>query len=713
MLTDALKKAIQTGYRTFLNNKELKPRFGQKQMIAVLSRTLANIRQDEKDLRIGDKPHVAVVEAGTGTGKTVAYLLSVVPIAKSKNKRVIISTATVALQEQIVLKDLPDVLKNSGLDFSFALAKGRRRYMCPVNLQMALAPSQNEQGSFLFEDEKDQQTDQALIPILDELAGAFDRQDWSGDIDDWSDDLGDEVRAIITTDQHRCSGRKCSMFNQCPFFQARQTLEKSDVIVANHDLVLSDLSMGGGFVLPAPEDSIYVFDEGHHLPDKAINHFSSESGLIETRQWHKQLDRVLARIPQTVSDAKVIEQCRVIPLIHGELNELLQQHYDIFDHNEGLPREDLSTSDHEKAIARIRFDLGKIPETLREHGVQIKLIYSRLMNQYSRLDGLVDDLMEDATGDFKADLEQLKSWLSMIVSEVERRQLLWQRYCALPEDGELPVARWVDLVDYNHQLDYQIHTSPILACDDLKRFLWSRCFGAVVTSATLTAIGKFDRYKSNVGLYNNNAVTEQVMSPFNWQSAQLVIPALKSLPAQEQQHSQDMALRLPEITKEDKGALVLFSSRRQMQAVMNMVDDKFRQKCLIQGEMSKQELIKRHKERIDLNLPSVLVGLASLAEGVDLPGDYCTHVIIARIPFSVPDDPVGKTLSEWYESKNINPFFQISVADASVKLIQACGRLLRTESDTGQITLMDRRIVTQRYGQALINSLPPYTLVVQ
>jgi ATP-dependent DNA helicase DinG len=211
----------------------------------------------------------------------------------------------------------------------------------------------------------------------------------------------------------------------------------------------------------------------------------------------------------------------------------------------------------------------------------------------------------------------------------------------------------------------------------------------------------------------DNAVTEQVMSPFNWQSAQLVVPNLRSLPNQEQQHTDDIALRLPELTKEDKGSLVLFSSRRQLQNVMSIVPSNYREKCLIQGEMSKQELIKRHKQRVDLGLPSVLVGLASLAEGVDLPGDYCTHVIIARIPFAVPDDPVGKTLAEWLESRKVNPFFHISVADASVKLVQACGRLLRTEQDTGRITLMDRRIVTQRYGQALINSLPPYTLVVE
>lgn len=712
MLNDALKNAIQGAYRQFLKEKELKPRYGQKQMIALLARTLGNIKVGDKDLRVGDDPYVAVVEAGTGTGKTVAYLLSVIPVAKSYDKRVVISTATVALQEQIVLKDLPDVQKNSGLDFSFALAKGRRRYMCPANLQLVLSPSQNQQNMFLFEDELDQQTDQAMIPLLDELAQQFEAKEWSGDLDDWPDDLSDEVRTKITTDQHHCSGRKCPMYNQCPFFESRQALEKCDVIVANHDLVLSDLSLGGGFVLPAPENTIYVFDEGHHLPDKAINHFSSQAGLNESRLWHKQLDRVLGRVPQNIESQSIAELCRVIPVIHSELSEYLQQHYDLLDHSEGLPRENLADSDHEKAVARIRFELGRVHQALREQAEQIKLTYSRLLTQFNKLYDLVDDLLEDKDHSAKQDLEQLQAWLSMVTTEVERRQLLWVRYCASSEESYLPVARWVDVTDFNHQIDYQINTSPIQASDDLKTYLWQRCFGAVITSATLTALGSFDRFKANVGLFDN-AVTEQVMSPFNWQSARLVVPNIRSMPNQEQQHTDDIALRLPDLTKEDKGSLVLFSSRRQLQNVMSIVPSAYREKCLIQGEMSKQELIKRHKQRVDLGLPSVLVGLASLAEGVDLPGEYCTHVIIARIPFAVPDDPVGKTLAEWLESKKINPFFHISVADASVKLVQACGRLLRSEQDTGRITLMDRRIVTQRYGQALINSLPPYTLVIE
>jgi ATP-dependent DNA helicase DinG len=132
----------------------------------------------------------------------------------------------------------------------------------------------------------------------------------------------------------------------------------------------------------------------------------------------------------------------------------------------------------------------------------------------------------------------------------------------------------------------------------------------------------------------------------------------------------------------------------------------------LQGDNSKQEMLVQHKKRIDDGQGSVLFGLASFAEGVDLPGKYCTHVIIAKLPFAVPDDPIEAALSEWIEARGGNAFMEITVPDASLKLIQACGRLLRTETDTGKISLLDRRIITKRYGKAILNSLPPFTHII-
>lgn len=179
-------------------------------------------------------------------------------------------------------------------------------------------------------------------------------------------------------------------------------------------------------------------------------------------------------------------------------------------------------------------------------------------------------------------------------------------------------------------------------------------------------------------------------------------------PGDSRAHTAELIVRLPDLLDPEAGALVLFSSRRQMLDVGDGVRETLGERLLVQGDYSKQEVVRRHRERVDAGLGSVIFGLASFAEGVDLPGDYCRHVVIAKIPFAVPDSPLEAALAEWFESRGRNAFMEMSVPDAALRLVQASGRLLRTEADTGRVTLMDRRIVTRRYGRAILDSLPPF-----
>jgi len=166
--------------------------------------------------------------------------------------------------------------------------------------------------------------------------------------------------------------------------------------------------------------------------------------------------------------------------------------------------------------------------------------------------------------------------------------------------------------------------------------------------------------------------------------------------------------KLRPVILETDALLVLFSSRQQLQDVLQGLDREMHRNILLQDDYSKQALVKAHCQRIDEGKPSCVFGLASMAEGIDLPGDYLTHVVIVRLPFAVPDDPVEATLSEWISDRGGNPFWEISVPDAALKLKQACGRLLRSEKDSGTVTILDKRLLTKRYGKALINSLPAY-----
>ncbi|TLX63512.1 ATP-dependent DNA helicase DinG [Stutzerimonas nosocomialis] len=709
MLSTELKSQIQGAYTRFLEAKGLKPRYGQRLMIAEVAKVLGAIETDEEGRREGE-PAVVAVEAGTGTGKTVAYSLAAIPTAKAAGKRLVIATATVALQEQIVNKDLPDLMRNSGLNFSFALAKGRGRYLCLSKLDVLLQEGQAQSATAqLFEEEGfgidvDEVSQKLFNSMIEKLAG----NRWDGDRDAWPEALEDPVWARLTTDHSQCTGRHCPNFQQCSFYKAREGMTKVDVIVTNHDMVLADLALGGGAVLPDPRDTLYVFDEGHHLPDKAIGHFAHFTRLRSTADWlgqiEKNLTKLLAQHPLPGELGRLIEG---VPELARELRT--QQQF-MFSACEQVADFKAGEDMEGRERPRHRFVGGLVPEHLRELGLELKKGFAKLNDVFTRLAELLKEAMDgEATVGIAS--HQAEEWYPLFGSLLVRAQGNWELWTAFtvedPQDSP-PMARWLTLAESGALYDIEVNASPILAAETLRRNLWHVAYGALVTSATLTALNSFDRFRMRAGL-PRNAVTAVVPSPFHHADAGVLrVPDLKADPRESAAHTAAIVRELPRLVEGARGTLVLFSSRRQMQDVFDGLDREWRRWVLIQGNLSKQETLNKHKARVDDGETSVLFGLASFAEGVDLPGAYCEHVIIAKIPFAVPDDPVEAALAEWIEARGGNPFMEIAVPDASLRLVQACGRLLRTEQDRGQITLLDRRVVTQRYGKAILNALPPF-----
>ncbi len=709
MLSAELKSQIQGAYSRFLEAKKLKPRYGQRLMIAEVARTLGAIETDAEGRRQGE-PAVVAVEAGTGTGKTVAYSLAAIPVAKAAGKRLVIATATVALQEQIVNKDLPDLMRNSGLSFSFALAKGRGRYLCLSRLDLLLQEGQAQSATAqLFEEEGfridvDEASQKLFTQMIERLAG----NRWDGDRDAWPQAIEDDTWSRLTTDHSQCTGRHCPNFQQCAFYRAREGMTKVDVIVTNHDMVLADLALGGGAVLPDPRDTLYVFDEGHHLPDKAIGHFAHYTRLRSTADWlgqvEKNLTRLLAQHPLPGELGRLIE---AVPELVRELRTQQQFMYAACEQLADFrPGEDMEGRDR----PRHRFAGGVVPEHLRELGLELKKGFSRLVDLFTRLTERLKEAMDGEPGSGLAS-QQAEEWYPLFGSLLARAEGNWQLWTAFTlEDAEdsPPMARWLTLSESGALHDIEVDASPILAAETLRCNLWNVAYGALVTSATLTALNSFDRFRMRAGL-PKSAVTAVVPSPFAHAEAGLLrVPDLKADPREAPAHTAAIVRELPRLVEGARGTLVLFSSRRQMQDVFDGLERDWRKRVLIQGNLSKQETLNRHKARVDAGEPSVLFGLASFAEGVDLPGAYCEHVVIAKIPFAVPDDPVEAALAEWIEARGGNPFMEIAVPDASLRLVQACGRLLRTEQDRGTITLLDRRVVTQRYGKAILDALPPF-----
>ena len=765
MLSEDIKTEIQSAYSRLLNNKGFKSRYCQKVMIAEIARNLSQPRlkkspaekssaekrrtpskassktasevhvttshgpSQEREASPADRGNICVIEAGTGTGKTIAYVLAAVRLAQAREKKLVISTATVALQEQIVYQDLPDIQRHAGMDFSFTLAKGRRRYLCLSRLESALqgAPSMNSSFDFYdahpSHDEKSDlkkrslkqgshkqrephQSTQSRAPLYERMRKLLDRGDWDGDRDTWQTEVEQQTWQAVSTDYTQCTGKQCSHYENCCFYRARENIHRVKCVVTNHDLVLADQVLGDGGILPAPEDAIYIFDEGHHLPEKARDHLSLFIALYATRNW---LPQILLSVKQLDADLDAITPAALLEVEEdaahaGTLLDSVAQMLAAF-YDQATP-----DGDRRGDNRRYLFPLGVVPDELMTICGESAGAFNSLL---TRIKKIVRDLQTRLDDKVAVQREVTEHWLSGVSSICERiaaATALWNNF-ALSDDAQGPPwARWVS---FNTEgaaegMEVQLSASPISVADALQAGLWSRSCGALITSATLSMAGDFTRFRHQLGLDEADPCVS-LPSPFNFlEQGCLRIPKMEAEPNRPREHDQNITRLLPDLLADEPGSLVLFTSRRQMLAVMDALDAGFQQRVLCQDSYSKMELLERHKRAVDAGQPSCIFGLASFAEGIDLPGGYCTHVVLARIPFAVPDDPVAATLSAWINARGGNAFMEVSLPDAILKMVQACGRLLRTEADRGSVTVLDRRLVTKRYGQTILRALPPF-----
>lgn len=471
-LTDEIKQEIQAGYRRFLDTKSLRPRHGQKLMIAAIARTLGGITSDAEGTRTSDN-HVCVVEAGTGTGKTVAYALAAIPVAKALGKRLVISTATVALQEQIVNRDLPDVQATTGLEFSFELAKGRGRYLCINKLDDKLAGS-DQTVIALYPDEEVFATDADTIALYQGMLEAMGRGEWAGDRDHWSySQLSDDAWRAVASDHRQCTGRRCDNVGHCPFFKARESLGRADVVVTNHDMVMADLALGGGAILPDPADTIYVFDEGHHLPDKALGHFAHHTRVDGTTRWLASLGRNLIQASVDVAGGETL--MRMLEELPALLDDIQLYQVQVLPTVEALATFDTS---RDQGSPRFRFDQGVVPDSLIALAAELAKLFFKAQAHCANLVGAVEELIDVAAHNDKPALEAVHGAIATAASRLEGNALLWRSYAAT--DSDLPRARWITcsisraplITRFAHRQSWP--TKP-----------WPRSFGLSVTAPWL------------------------------------------------------------------------------------------------------------------------------------------------------------------------------------------------------------------------------------
>ncbi|WP_394132839.1 ATP-dependent DNA helicase DinG [Shewanella maritima] len=690
MLTNQVKSQIRDVYKSIATSlPHFRSRREQNYMVAEISKTLAGDYDKHRK--------IIVVEAGTGIGKSLSYILGTIPLALASKKKVCIATATVALQEQLLHKDLPFFLQQSGLDFKFGLVKGRQRYVCLAKLDAMIGADDSQIAMW------QNKPDQSQIDKLKKLRDDFQQKKWNGEIDTLKNPIEDFLWQQICCDKHSCH-RQVASHHHCPFHKAREDVETWDVLIANHSLLFADLELGGGVILPEPEDMFYVIDEAHHLPIVARDFSSAQATLRGASDWIEKSTKTCTKLQNQLKTTHIISPVQAMLDLNAELVTLLNQVASYCDAQ--LPL-------FNNPESRWRFEHGKLPQPLLIQAENLASCSGKAVKQFTKIISVLNEAIKD--GELAKHLaEAALAETGFILQRLENLSKLWKMLAKEDNSKGAPLARWVELLNSKQQ-DYLFSASPIEVGYMLESMLWEKAEGVLLCSATLRALNNFNHFAHQVGLsVNDGSRFLALQSPFDYQNnATLFIPQMDNEPTADG-YTEELAEQILALIEGEMATLVLFASYWQMEKVTDLIEPKLKDiPMLVQGSMSRQQMLAQHKQRCDDGKPSLLMGTGSFSEGLDLPGDYLTNLIVTKLPFAVPTSPVEQAHAEYVKAKGGNPFLQLTIPDASRKLIQSCGRLLRKEQDYGRVTILDRRLVTKRYGKSLIDALPPFRKVIE
>ena len=690
-------------------------RDGQRKMAAQIAKTLSEAQLGKVDEGEPEpRRAIAVVQAGTGVGKSLAYSIPAIRMALSRGTRVLISTATVALQEQLVNKDLPALAQKLEQPFKFALAKGRGRFVCKLKLERlaSTGEAQDEEMDDLFGDEqkqtqfkRPQHELQARMQFYKSMADALATEAWNGDRDSLETPPEAEAWSPVAAESSSCTGKHCPAFSNCVYYERRKDLVAAQVIVANHDLLLSSL---GSKLLPELDNCLLVLDEAHHLPSTALDQFAGEMDLSRLTWIDKLASRALR-----VNQVAEVEELADVPKHASQLRQQMQELARLVMEHYG---EDLKSQKDSYGPARVRAARGELPEALLEplsqvaHHADAFLDALRAVSKALRAE--IKDKPEEAQR-LSTVYAQVGALAPRLEAIFNTTQLLLQNNESDGDSKTVPHAKWFTLEMDGEFIVVKAHASPIQPGSTLRQHLWSQVRGAVLTSATLTSCGNFDFFLREAGLSNDTAVTTlEVPSPFDYaRQGTLIARETTSDPREAARFTAEMVeALLNDLSRIDAGALVLFTSREQMRQAVEALSTHMRDQVLVQTALPRQTLLKRHREAVEMGEPSIIFGMQSFGEGLDLPGALCESLFITKLPFAPPDDPVGEARSEWLRSSGRNPFNELVVPATAIRLAQWVGRAIRTEEDQAHVYCYDKRLTGTNYGQQLIKGLPPFTL---
>ncbi|MDB5741754.1 MAG: ATP-dependent helicase DinG [Polaromonas sp.] len=660
----------------------------------------------------GDEPTraIAVIQAGTGVGKSLAYCAPAIAVALARNTRVMISTATVALQEQLVNKDLPALAALLPQPFRFGLAKGRGRYVCKLKLSRHGGTADPADDDDLFADELAAAAPAHVVAARSTfyalLARDLSSGVWDGDRDNLAQPPESDAWSPVAAEASSCTGKHCPVFSQCTYYEKRKELVGAQVIVVNHDLLMSSL---GSRMLPELDNCLLVLDEGHHLPAVALDHFAASMDLSRTT-WLESL----ANRARRIGGLMTVTESADVPRLAAQLRQGMVEVSRLLMDMHGQAFKEARAG---QGPVRFRLPRGALPEALDEPLRLLNALAESFLAILNTIARALRSAMRDQPDEARR-LSILYAQLGMLSPRLEKVQSTTELLLKAAESDQdsVPVAKWFTFETGEGGLDsglviIKAHASPILPGSTLRLNFWSRVRAAVVTSATLTSCGEFDFYLRESGLHDDPAVSAlEVASPFDYAAqGRFVTVQTHADPKHAEAFTAEMVQALlGDVALVEHGALCLFTSRKQMDQAVAMLTEALRARVLVQGELPRTLLLRRHRAQVEAGGASVIFGMQSFGEGLDLPGQLCETVFIAKLPFAPPDDPVGEARAEWLRSVGRDPFSELVVPATAMRLAQWAGRAIRTETDRAFVYCYDRRLVNTSYGRRLLQGLPPF-----
>lgn len=609
-----------------------------------------------------------IVEAGTGVGKSFAYLIPAVSLSVKTDQTVVISTNTISLQEQLVTKDIPFLHNVLPRDFNAVLAKGRRNYLSRRRLNNLLT---YERGLFDTLEEVDQ-----VKKIVEWVETTED-----GSRSDLSIQPTSQVWDKVVSDRDNCLGRKCPTYDVCFYFKARNEMYDADLLIVNHHLLFSDLALRqlDPSVGILPDYDYLVIDEAHHLEATATKHTSLELSNSQVK-WlldslHNERNEAGAA---TRFDSKDLMDG--VDAVREQADLFFASVSDYFANTDGYTK---TLRIDEDNVAKV-FEKGNI---LDAPFMKIEKILKQLR------DNAATDDDEVELSSYYTQCRRLREILDLMIHQPDPEYIYW---------GETSSWRRTPRILLN--------ATPVNVSQMLKDNLFDVKESVVMTSATLSTNNNFDYFKTRIGIDDCRELL--VQSPFNFkEQVKLHIPL--SMPDPRSDAFVPAVIReIKHYLKLTHGkAFVLFTSYKMMDEVYEEVEpfltdigiDVYKQG----GELSRTDMLKAFREDTD----SVLFGTSSFWEGVDVRGEALSNVVITKLPFEVPTHPVMEARVKQIKDQGGNEFYEFSLPEAILRLKQGFGRLIRTQTDQGIVVILDSRIKTRSYGKLFLASLPPCDIV--